>query len=321
MNTTPSTSKKGRIPYTVVSGHRKSKLPKSPPALTLLLLSRVGKFTREDFLAEATSGGRVDVLCVEEAKGTYDIESRARKYPEVRFLLLEGQASVGERINLGFEETGSRYVFVVWTDMKTNVQALGPPLAERLDDSERICTVPILKTATGEPVPSIQVPAFLGSRVRVMPWPEVKGGMASIFPFDYCGIYHRKKFLHFGGFDQRIANPYWQKMDFGFRSFLWGDRIVSDAEISAGYVGEIPTEDSTPDAAYKLFYLKNIAVKRTRGGGVLPWYCFFRYALRSDTGPISSLEEFLTVKKWVGKSSSRFVTDSRTLIRTWEAER
>ena len=125
-------------------------------------------------------------------------------------------------------------------------------------------------------------------------------------------------FVTNGGYDKDISNPYWQKMDFGFRVFLWDEKIESDTSLMLKYLGEVATEDNTPDAGYKKFYLKNIAVKSRQGMGVLPFYRFPGYMIRSDTGPIYSLKEFKTVRKWIKMNASRFKHDSKSITAFWE---
>jgi hypothetical protein len=158
----------------------------------------------------------------------------------------------------------------------------------------------------------------VGRRITVVPWQSVEAEMKSLFPFDFCGVYDRDKFLLIGGYDPEIGNPYWQKMDFGFRAFLWGEQIVCDTNLEVGYMGDVPLENSTPDTSYKVFYLKNIAVKYKNSFGVLPFRRCLPYMFHSDTGPLYSLKEFLTVRKWVKENRMRFKRDSRDLVGRWE---
>jgi hypothetical protein len=313
MNTTHSTTKGETIPYTVVSGSRESRIPKESSFLTILALNRSAKFNREEFLTRLIGLESVEILCIEGAESAFDIESRARKFPNVRFLLLKREVTPGEMINLGFREVKSERVLVVWTDMK-----IADSTWNVLKKLTNLCTVPKVVTAKAEQVPSIQVPALFRRRLKVMPWPGVKDGMMSVYPFDYCGVYDRKKFLLIGGYDSAIKNPYWQKMDLGFRVFLWGERIVCDTGFEVAYEGEVTSEDSTPDASYKIFYLKNVAVKHRKGVGELPFYKYFRYLLCSDTGPLYSLREFFAVRRWVEENKSKFKLDTKQLITDWE---
>jgi hypothetical protein len=318
MNTIPSIFKRPRVPYTVVGGYKQDRIRKYSSLITVLLLNRRGKFYRDEFLEKFKDLPHVDLLCMEGPDPPYDIEERSRRFPAIRFLLVKGEVPEGERINLGMEESRSRYVFVAWSDMRLTESAVSTRLAARLDKTGNLCTVPILKTGRGELVPSIQVPALIGGILKVVPWSTVKDGTMSLFPFDFCGIYDRERFLRSGGFDPQISNSYWQKMDFGFRCFMWGEKIVCDTAIQVSYQDGVIAEDSTPDGGYKLFYLKNVAVVYKKGRGILPWYRLPGYALRSDTGPLYALKEFFSIRRWVKDNHQRFKADSRAVASIWE---
>jgi hypothetical protein len=154
--------------------------------------------------------------------------------------------------------------------------------------------------------------------VKVMPWQGIKDSCKSLFPFDYCGIYHKERFINIGGFDPEITNPYWQKVDFGFRAFLWGEEIQLSKNVHIHYVGDVHSEDVTPDESYKRFYLKNIYVKVKKGIGYLPYYRFLHYLLHSNTGPFVSWKEFHKVKQWVPMHNKDFKTNAHNLIDRWE---
>ncbi len=321
MNTTPTISDRHRIPYTVVTGQRETRILKKPPPLTILLLNRVGKFNREEFLSENENLGFAEILCVEGPDSSYDIESRAKRFPSVRFLLLKEDVSTGDQINLGFQEVRSEKVLVIWSDMKIARRSLKEETIQRIAEKSGLCAVPLIKDMKSVPVPTIHVPAFVGRKLKIVPWESIVDGMLSIFPFDYCGIYDVGRYHLVGGYDPAIVNPYWQKMDFGFRAHMWGERIACNTSLELSYSGEVIPEDNTPDASYKVFYLKNIALKlgriQDRPIGKLPWYKFFVYMMHSDTGPIYSFKEFLSVRSWIRANRERFVQDSRSLVAGW----
>jgi hypothetical protein len=245
---------------------------------------------------------------------SYDIEPLSREFPEIHFLLLQAEASPGEKINIGIEEARTRLVLVLWSDMKL-------PGAERIDglpETEILCTVPQLRSRADQVVPSIQVPALIKGQLKVMPWKPVLEGMPSLFPFDYCGIYHRKRFLLSGGFDSWMSNPYWQKLDFGLRSFLWGEHILCRRDMVVQYTAETVSENNSADVSYKLFFLKNLAVRFNGEMGVLPEARLFPYCLRSDSRWLEARKEFREVQTWVHQNRYRFKSDVQSLVDHWE---
>ncbi len=317
MNTIPTTFKRPRVPYTVVGGTKKDRIRRYSSRLTILILGRGGRFYRGSLLEEILELGIGDILYVEGPNVPYDVEPLFRKYPEVRFLLLRADSSTGEKLNLGIEEARARLVMVLWSDMRPPA-GLSAKLLDKIDESAALCTSPQLRNPKNELIPSIQVPAFIKRNLKVVPWRSPRDALPTIFPFDYCGVYNKEKFLFTGGFDYTIANPYWQKLDFGFRAFMWGEKILATTSLAFDYSLEVPSEDSTPDESYKFFYLKNLAVRYRRDMGVLPTARFFTYLVRADKGPLYSLREFLQVKKWVEINRYRFTRDATRLVEQWE---
>jgi len=318
MSIIPTIFSRPRLSYTVVGGARLERGRRKPFRLTLLLLNRGGRFHRAELYRELQEIGLGEVICLEGPTVAYDIEPLSRQFPQFRFLLLQEDASSGERINCGIEEARSKWVLVAWSDMRISGLSQELKNLDRLDFAGNLCTVPLLKNQRGETLPSLQIPALIHSRLKLLPWEPLREGMKTILPFDYCGIYDRERFLKLGGFDPAIPNPYWQKLDFGFRAFLWGEKIQCDPTIQFRYLEEQGSEDSTPDASYKLFFLKNMALRRKGERVKLPLAKLLVYLLRSDTGPICAYKEYREVLRWVEENGLRFKNDAPGLIRGWE---
>jgi hypothetical protein len=207
---------------------------------------------------------------------------------------------------------------VLWTDMGLSGMQGLQLLAARVEESDWLCAVPALRNPGGEPVPTIQVPTLIRGRLQVIPWPPKHSGTRSLFPFDYCGLYNKARFQLTGGFDTWMTTPYWQKLDFGLRSSLWGESILGDASFRLSYAVDQSPEDSTPDWSYKLFYLKNMAVRFDGEMGVLPGSRFPAYALRSGSGLVDAWKEFKEVQAWVRENRFRFKSDVPSLVAHWE---
>jgi hypothetical protein len=320
MSTTPSIFKKRRVPYTVIGGPKVDRIRKTQSPLAVLLLNRGSRFYRQEKLRELQNSEIGEILCVEGPRVSYDIEPLSREFPDIRFILLQEQASIGERINVGIEETRARLVFVLWSDM----ELAGIPEREwsvflaQLEEKPIFCTVPLLRSSDDQVLPSIQVPALIKGKLKVMPWKPVQEGMPTLFPFDYCGIYDRKRFSLSGGYDAWMSNPYWQKLDFGLRAFLWGEQLLCRRDIVVRYAGETASEDSSADASYKLFFLKNMAVRFNGEMGVLPSSRSLGYCMRSDSGWIEARNEFREVQTWVHQNRYRFKSDVPSLVNHWE---
>jgi GT2 family glycosyltransferase len=317
MSTTPSTSDAA---YTVVGGRAPGRGRAGEPegSLAVVVLNREGRLYREEFLREYHDRGPAEMVYVSGPEVAWDIEARSRQFPAVRFVLLKQEASIGGWINLAMQETRAPLVMVLWSNIRFSVEAFTPDLLRSLADEQAVCVVPRMQTERGDAIPTVHMPVFIRRRPRIVPLAEVRDRMMCLYPYDYCGVYSRERFLRVGGFDPQIASPYWQKLDFGFRCFLWGERIVLRVPLLFTHHGQLATEDTTRDASYKLTYLKNLAVSVRPEGGVLPRRRFPAYLLGSDTGPIASWREFEAARRWVEANRVRFRREARTLADLWE---
>jgi hypothetical protein len=320
MSTTASIFRKRKVSYTVIGGPKVDRIRKSRAPLAVLLLNRGSRFYRQEKLRQLQEAGIGEIFCVEGPRPPHDIEALSREFPDIRFLLLQDRATAGECINIGIDESRTRLVFVMWSDME-----FGPGLPEewrsfltQIEEKQILCTVPRMMSAADQVLPSIQVPALIKGKLKVMPWKPVEEGMPSLFPFDFCGIYHRNRFYLSGGYDPWMSNPYWQKLDFGLRSFLWGEHILCRRDMVVRYEGDTETEDSSADVSYKLFFLKNMAVRFNGEMGVLPPSKRFAYCLRSDSSWLEARNEFREVQMWVLQNRYRFKSDVQSLVNHWE---
>ncbi len=321
MSTIHLTSKPIRTDYTVIGGVKIDREKKEKRGLSIVLLNRGGRPFRRDLFDELTGLGAVEVISVEPSTVSYDLELLTRKHSELRFILLHDNVSSGERVNIGIKEAVGRYVFVLWNDMHLKATSISSRVLEKISERENLCTVPLLQNNKNETVPSCFAPAFnKGGGIEVIPLNAVRKDMAAIYPFDYCGIYDSEKYLLSGGFDPEITNPFWQKMDFGFRSHMWGEKILANTSIKITYQNDIPYEDTTVDENYKLFFLKNLSIRYTGDAGYLPPARFLSYWIRTGSSFISSISEYGRISKWVKLNRYRFKSDARSITEFWDGE-
>jgi hypothetical protein len=317
MNTIPTTTKRSRVPYTVVGGSRTLTGGKLSRRLSIVLLNRGGRPFKTSVFTRLFEIGASEILSVEGPSAQYDIENLSRRYPEVRFLILAEQVTDGERVNIGIDEAKGDFVLVMWNDMEID-SGLTAKSFETIASRRIMCTVPKLSNQRREAIPVVQVPALFRSKLQVVPAVPTVDETPTIYPFDFCGIYRKEQFVLSGGYDYLLTNPYWQKLDFGFRSFMWGEKIHFRREFKLHYVSELPLDDTSIDESYKLFFLKNLAVRYNRDIGKLPFGQFIQYLFRSGGDFVSGYREYKQVAKWVNLSKYRFQKDAREVTELWE---
>ncbi|MBN1649006.1 MAG: hypothetical protein JW874_13305 [Spirochaetales bacterium] len=316
MSTIPTTFNSTKVPYTVICG-QKTNMPREM-TFSLLLLNRGERPFKATVLTELEKLSLDEIISVEGPHKSHEVEGLSRQFPKVRFLTLHEDTSTGEKVNIGIQEAMGQYVLVLWDDMKVGSASISSRLLERIRENGELCVVPLIQNRKNETVPSIMAPAFFRRKLKVVSLLPVKDSLPSIFPFDYAGVYCKEHFLLVGGYDRSLKNPYWQKLDFGFRSFMWGYRIICNTALRVSFQGDVPSEDATPDMSYKIFFLKNLSIKFSGDSGVLPAGRFFSYFFRSGTGFFNALKEFRAVRKWVQVNTYRFIQDARRITELWE---
>jgi hypothetical protein len=305
------------IPYTIAGGTRVQRAGGNARGISALVLDRGSRTVRAESLARLIGAGVDEVLTVLGPSPHYDVEQLTQKLPTARFLLLQQSASIGAQINTGMYESQGPLVLVIWSDCE--VAAVTDTTLERIRGMRAICGVPTVRGDKGSVVPTVTAPAFFGTRFRTVP---VQPGNTdnTLYPFDFMGIYDRDRFTQSGGFDRRMTNPYWQLLDFGLRSYLWGERIAVVPGLRIDATRPLPAVDTTPDASYARFYVKNLAVRFSGDSGRLPGRKAVSFVTRSGLGPLAALRLFREIREWVRVNRYRFCQDARRVTELWEVD-
>ncbi|MBI9108327.1 MAG: hypothetical protein JEZ04_16390 [Spirochaetales bacterium] len=318
MNTTPITIDK--VNYTVVGGKREPSLRRHSPLISIVLLSRAGRVFKAEALSVLSKLNVYEIISIEGEGAGWDVEALSVRFSEIRFVRIHKKnITEGEKINIGIEESQARFILVLYDDMSVASGGISERLLERITGSEAVCTVPLIQSRKQSTVPTIMSPAFMRNTLKIVQLPPAVDGMDSLFPFDFCGIYNRELFTQLGGFDKRITGKWWQKLDFGFRAHMWGEKIQCSTSFRIKYLDEIPEESITPDQSYRFFYLKNLTVRFDGDTGSIPAGRFPAYHLKSGESFFTSLKEFREAREWVENNKYRFRMEARSITEIWEA--
>lgn len=319
MSTIPTTLDDRPVPYTVVGGSA-SRPRQDDRAVSVLLLDRGSRLYRNEALRELERLGFESIVSVEVGSASPDLESLSQRWPGTRFVLLKEAVSPGEMVNVGMRESPSPFVFVLWSDMRVQAQGLSSRFFDRIGDEASLCVAPWLLAGKGEVLPSAVAPALHRQSLKLLPLAPSRDGAKTVYPCDYCGIWSRERFILLGGFDGSIPNPYWQKLDLGFRAWLWGEEIKLAQALRVGYEESVPAEDSTPDECYKWFWLKNLAPVFRGDHAAIPARRYWSYVRRRGGHPIQAFREFRAAEEWVRLNRFRFRSDAASLVDLWEGE-
>jgi hypothetical protein len=313
--------------YTAVGGLERG----NATGVSAMLLNRGGRYPRRTLFTELEKAGFDYVVSLEGPQDRYDLEDLSGRFPFVRFIILKESISLGEQINLAVSEIESPLFFVLWNDLRILHGGDAAKISGwfRTDGgSKRFCTVPVIQSPPLETLPTLTAPALYRSRlpwksretVKSLRFPPLIEAQPSLYPFDGVGLYDRDCFIRLGGFDRAIQNPYWQIMDLGFRAHLWGEEIRCTQLIRLSYEGEPSPDDTTADAGYRRFYLRNLAPVFRKDSAHVPLRLFPSYYFRTGGGLIAVWEEFRENRQWVIDHALRFKQDARNLATLWKQE-
>ena len=335
MNIIPTTFSEPLPAYTAVGGNERN----ASTGLSAVILNRLGRYPRRTFFHELEKTGFDHVISVESSPERYDVEELSGRFPFVRFILPKAEISLGEKINLAASEVDSPLFFVLWNDLKFIAGGTAARMAERLrrcngdreknGEFKRLCTVPVMLNSRYEILPTLTAPVSQRRKMKTIVIEPHNEGLPTLYPFDGVGIYDRGRFINLGGFDNTMKNTHWQFMDFGFRAWLWGEKIALSQQTKLSYDGQMPVEDNATEASYRRFYLKNLAPVfrggfesgsangRAEGAAHLPLCRFPGFLLKSGEDPIAAWKEFSGCRDWVKANCTKWRTDARRLTANW----
>jgi hypothetical protein len=328
MSTIPTIFNETLPSYTAVGGKERF----ASTGLSAVLLNRSGRYPRRTLFQELEKTGFDYVISIESSPERYDVEELSGRFPYVRFILLRREISLGEQINLAASELDSPLFFVLWNDLKIFAGGTAARMAERLSGMQeetkeheekkspfkRLCTVPVIQDSRFVTLPTLIAPVVFKKKiVKTIVYAPHGEGLPSLYPFDGVGIYDRERFIRLGGFDGTLQNTHWQFMDFGFRAHLWGEEISLTQQIKVSYDAAIPVKDSTAEASYRRFYLKNLAPEFRGDCAHLPLRRFPGYFFRSGEDPFTAWEDFSESRRWVRTNRFRWRCDARAVTERW----
>jgi len=306
-------------PYTVIGGDILDRENKELPGLSIILLNRGSRLFRDDLFEELCKIGVREVLSLESSPCPYDVEALTRRHDILRFIIFSESSNTGARIDAAMREALSDHIFVIQGDMKINAAAISSRVFSKIAQRGRLCTVPVFRNSAGELIPTAVSPLpGKDGTFDVQPVAVADGEVPTLMPWDYTGIYRRDRHFGIGGFDSLIEEPWWQKLDYGMRAWLWGEEIRSHSALRMGYLGEKLPEDSTPGPGYRRFFLKNIAVKRRADTGRLTRRGWWLYLQSSGESASATRQSWKDIRNWVYTNRYRFLHDAAEITELWE---
>lgn len=315
MNTIPSIFNQHKISYTVIGGTENPKQILMP--VTCIVLSRSGRHYRTRVLENLLQKGFEKIISVNPENERKAVDSFARHFPTVKFLVALENVSQGELLNIAFSESETQYVLVVQEEMCLEKFSFDASMVSKFMNKNQFCIAPRLFSDSSTKLPVALFPSARKSVFDVEADSVFLDGQPTLYPADYAGFYNREKFILLGGIDYTISSEYWQKIDFFFRAWLWGEKINLSTGFEFKYTGAVPEENLTVDISYLRFYLKNLLPAFLSDHAKIPWISYFAFKLKSSCGFVESMRQFKDAIRWTKENQYRFKTDAVALIENW----
>lgn len=287
----------------------------------IVLLTRSGIQYRTNTLDFLLQHGFSDIVCIENSTESYLIEEISQRYPTIKFVIPQETVSVGDMINIGFEECKTKYILVLWDDIKLRAGFFSQLLEEFLIEEQKFCIAPFLLSPALRFLPVMISPAVKNKQFISIADTTVVDKAKTLYPVDFLGFYNRQKFIQLGGFDHSIHTLYWQSLDFFVRAWLWGEEIKLSARFSLSYEDSPDFFDTTVDYAQLRFFIKNCAPIFSNDHAQIPLSQLFGFSLKYGAKFLGGFSEFFAGRKWVYENRFRFKTDIQGLLNHWLEEK
>lgn len=315
MNPIPSIFNEHQISLTVLGG--KESVPNIKMSVAAIIINKGWSSYRTKMIENLMHCGFSEIISIEADPNNYSIEDFSRKFPFVKIVIPLDATTEGDLINIGVSESSSDYVLVLRDSLDFSADILTPTLASKLTESGTFCITPRLLGKDNFSFPVLFSPSIRRACLNVLSTSVVSDGVANLFPFDYIGLYSRRKFIDLGGFDYTIHSKYWQNLDLAFRAWLWGEKIIFSTAFSLSYATEIPVLNNGANQFSNRFYLKNLVPRFYADHGAIPLSSFFAFWGSSSCGFFEARARFKEAREWVMENKYRFKRDALDLVENW----
>ena len=210
------------VPYTI-SGKYISNM-KAYASVGMILLHDVNKkhVFIDKALQEYTELYSDKIICA-CSDGSMVCESVQSMFPNVCFFSMKNQNSIGEMLNAMFIEIQTDLVFVSWSDIHPHGISTRALLQSKEDIP--ICIAPVFEDEAGHLIPVVNKPVLDKRGISICTNADVVFSPYTFVPYDFVGIFNRKKMLAMQGFDCSISDSRWQLCDFAIRAYALGEYI------------------------------------------------------------------------------------------------
>ena len=304
--------------YTVIQS-KNNYVQRSTFGISFVILNRGTKIFREDLFEFLSNFDFIrEIISIERQSNRGSLQFISDTYDKVKFILLSDDLNSGEKVNLAMKESICSFVFVLQSDMYLLNPFWIPNIFNEIVKKCTSCWWRIFDKEE-EVVPSVFLPTIdKQQKLKVILINSEKEYEKTLVTMDYCGLYSKEKFIQLGGFDKRIKNEYFQRLDFGLRAIYFGESVYIYRKLRIQYTVLNFPEDLTKNRSFLIFLLKNHVPIFIGNGIKFSFLRFFKICLRYGINPLKFSREFREIKNETIKNSLRFKGDLKSAVELWE---
>ncbi|WP_445436107.1 hypothetical protein [Candidatus Borreliella tachyglossi] len=288
--------------------------------ISFVILNRGTKIFREDLFEFLSNFDFIrEIISIEKQNNRNSLQLLSESYDKLKFILLSDDLNSGEKVNLAMKESSCSFVFVLRSDMYLLNPFWIPNIFDEIVRKGVLLVGGEFFDKDEEVVPSVFLPTIdKQQKLKVILVNSEKDYEKTLVTMDYCGLYSKEKFVQLGGFDRRIKNEYFQRLDFGFRAIYFGESVCIYRKLRIQYTALNFPEDLTKNRSFVIFLLKNYVPIFIGNGIKFSFLRFLKICLRYSLNPFKFSREFREIKHEVAKNSLRFKGDLKSAIELWE---
>ncbi len=214
-------------------------------------------------------------------------QNLTEEFPDVSFIVFKSDTSTGEYINAFADECDATFFLVVRTDMSI-IAFEGEKLMKMMADKNHPAVItPVMISSQGEIMPTLRAPYIKGKEVdplSFMPNIEEDRTFNNLYPLLEIGLYDRALFQRLRAYDEAIMGEFYQALDFGVRSYLFGYTIVTSRSLAIQFPNRISIIENRSECdGINRFYTKALSIRRIAGKNVIEkWKPYVDKAVLQD---------------------------------------
>jgi len=201
--------------------------------------------------------------------GRFDFPRLQELYRHISLIVFSGNIYIGEKANAVASVCNTNYFLLLRSDTVVVTFEYDRLLNLMSRSNHPVVASAILANAYREIVPCLRTPTPFEKILdpgSSFPSMDPDKPDHTLYPVMGLGFYDRALFQRLRGYDEQIHSEYFQLMDLGLRSYLFGYRITLSPDLLIQFPNrESIIEDRSERTGFERCYTKNLSIRRVKG--------------------------------------------------------